>query len=160
MKIYLVYLFHLNARHERKRITTGGHVKLVQDTINSIHLKLNKSININLVGDKGYVTQKKFNINNKLINIIVPNKKYKKRKLKKININNKQIIVIVPKKKQKKLNNKKKYLLSKRIVVEHSINNLKRVDRLMLRKDKYNFTFLSFIYLQLILLFSDKFNKK
>jgi len=113
-------------------------VKLVDLTIDNIKLKLNDIKNINLIGDKGYISKNKYNINNKYVRIITPHRKYKK----KVNKNT-------------KFEHK---LLKLRYTVEHSINELKRADRLTSRKDKINITFLSFIYLRLILMLSNKIN--
>ena len=93
-------------------------VKLVDLTIDNIKLKLNDIKNINLIGDKGYISKNKYNINTKF----------------------------------------EHKLLELQYTVEHSINELKRADRLTSRKDKINITFLSFIYLRLILMLSNKIN--
>ena len=116
---------------------SNSDVTLVQPTVNNIGIKFNKSTAIKLIADKAYSQNLIYNLQNRKIKVITENKKYKHK--------------ILP-----EHNKKTKLLLKKRVCVEHSINNLKRVDRVMLRKDKLNYTYQSFIYLQLILMFSNK----
>ena len=86
--------------------------------------------------DKGYISQNKYVIGKKELKIITPNKKYKKKI-----------------KKNTKLEHN---LLKKRYLVEHAINVIKRTDRLMIRKDRINKTFISFINLKFIMMLSAK----
>ena len=61
-------------------------VKLVTNTINNITLNLDNTKNINLIGDKGYISQNKYIIGKKELKIITPNKKYKKKIRKILNL--------------------------------------------------------------------------
>jgi len=71
-------------------------VKLVTSIINNIKLKFNNAQKINLIGDKGYISQEKYKNNNQEVKIITPHRKYKKkvkinvkykRKIQNMNIN-------------------------------------------------------------------------
>ncbi len=111
-------------------------VKLVKNTIDNITLNLDNAKNINLIGDKGYISQNKYIIGKKELKIITPKKRYKKKTNK---------------------NTKFEYkLLKKRFIVEHTINEIKNTERLMIRKDRINKTFISFINLRFIMMLSKK----
>ena len=105
-------------------------IKTVDDSINKM-IKF-KHKRINLIGDKGYINKDiKNNLKNKKINLIYP-----KRKNQKI-----------------KTNEYEKKKLSKRYIIEHVNQKIKYFDRISLRKDILNKTFLSNIYLALILIY-------
>ena len=140
--------------------STTHDVKLTQPTLDSIPINLDKFDTINLVGDKGYITQELFRLGTKNnLKILTPNKKYKNKKKPKPTINNKNKRKPKPTTKNKrkpKLTKNNIKLLKKRIIVEHAINKIKQANRLMLRKDKINKTLISFIYLRLMMLFEMK----
>jgi hypothetical protein len=100
-------------------------VKMISKTIENITCINNKSKNYYLIGDKAYKSKEKFNLQNKPIKIITPDKKNTL-------------------KKNTKFENKK---LKKRIIIEHCNLNLKRYERIMLRKEKKIKTFLSWVYI-------------
>ena len=56
----------------------------VQPTLNNIPVKFKKYINVKLIGDKGYITSKKFNMDNRKIGIICPKRKNQKKENNKI----------------------------------------------------------------------------
>ena len=105
-------------------------IKTIYDSISKLTKFKHKRLN--LIGDKGYI-----------------NKDIKK-DLKKEKIN-----LIYPKKKNQKIKTNKyeKKKLSKRYIIEHINQKIKNFDRISLRKDKLNKTFLSNIYLALILIY-------
>lgn len=94
---------------------------------------------LNIIGDKGYVSNNiKKELHKKNINLIYPKKKNQKEKTTKYE--------------------KKK--LSKRYIIEHINQRIKNFNRISLRKDKLNKTFISNIYLALILIFFQEHNNK
>lgn len=106
-------------------------VKSVQETIYNIKIPIPKYVRIKLGGDKEYITQEKFMINNKSVKVIAPKRKNQK---------------------TKNTKSEKKFL-SKRYKVEISNANFKKPERLMVRKDKKMNTYISFVYLFLLELF-------
>jgi hypothetical protein len=122
---------HTSFNNDKKCNVFKHDVKSVQETIDNIKITIPKYIRTKLGGDKGYITQKKFTINNKFIKLIAP---------KRIN------------QKTKNTTSEKKFL-SKRYKVEISNANFKKSERLMLRKDKKIDTYMSFVYLSLLELF-------
>lgn len=100
-------------------------VKMINKTLENINNVNNKSKNFYLIADKAYKNKEKINLNNKPIKIITPDKK--------------NAI-----KKNTKFENKK---LKKRIIIEHCNLNLKRYERVMLRKEKKIKTYLSWVYI-------------
>ena len=113
--------------------------KHVNKIIKKIPFKINNKINVNLIGDKGYITKEKFKIFNNEINIITPLKK-----------NNKI----------KKLNNDEIKLLKKRYVVEYLFSDLKNYNRLNIRNDKKINNYLGFMYMAIIDLIFKKIERK
>jgi hypothetical protein len=107
-----------------KIINTFEHdSKNIQRTINNI----NKKIKINnLIGDGGYKTTVEIKSNNKIINIITPNRKNQINKLN---------------------NNEEKIKLKIRYRVENVFGSLSFNERIMLRKDRYLTTFMSWFYI-------------
>ena len=116
----------LNKQTLKNGSKTSVHdVKMINETLKNINCINNKSKNYYLIGDKAYKNKEKNNLQNKPIRIITPDKK--------------NTI-----KKNTKFENKK---LKKRIIIEHCNLNLKRYERIMLRKEKKIKTFLSWVYI-------------
>jgi hypothetical protein len=113
-------------------------IKHVNKLINKIPFKIDKNINVNLIGDKGYISKEKFKLFNKDINIITPLKKNNKNK--------------------KKLNNFEIDLLNKRHVIENLFCYLKKYNRLNIRKDKKINNYFGFMYMAMLELIFKKIN--
>lgn len=105
--------------------TSVHDVKMINKTLENIKCINNKSKNYYLIGDKAYKNKEKISFNDKPIKIITPDKK--------------NAI-----KKNTKFENKK---LKKRIIIEHCNLNLKRYDRIILRKEQKIKTFMSWVYI-------------
>ena len=103
----------------------GWLVKMINKTLENINNINNNSKNFYLIGDKAYKTKEKINLCDKPIKIITPDKKNAV-------------------KKNTKFENKK---LKKRIIIEHCNLNIKRYERVMLRKEKKIKTYLSWVYI-------------
>ena len=84
-----------------------------------------KSQEINLIGDKGYITSNNITLDNKKINVITPHKKNSKEKF--IYRNSKKI--------------------SYRYIIENTICSIKKEERISLRKDRKINTFMGWIYI-------------
>lgn len=115
------------------RTKTGKHtfkhdIKGVQKTLDTIPFKLKEYVSVNLIGDKGYVSSKKFNVFNRLIKIIHPKRKNQK-------------------KKNTKIERKK---LSKRHKIENFFAMLKKYNRLVLRHERKIVHYMSFVYIGLL----------
>jgi hypothetical protein len=112
------------------RKTAEDERKNVQNTLNKIPIIIKKDyIKVNLIGDKGYITQNKFNVFNKEIKIITPVRKNMKRKNTK----------------------KEKLLLKNRYIIENFFGKLKVYNRIYVRKEKSYINYESFIYLALLM---------
>jgi hypothetical protein len=122
---------------------TGKHsfvheLKGAQKTLDSIPFKFKKYVKVNLIGDKGYISQKKFSIFDKKVKIITPYRKNQKKKNTKI----------------------EKNLLAKRHKIENLFASLKRKDRVNIRKDRKINCYMSFVYMTLIENLFETANKK
>ncbi len=112
-----------------KKIQSFPHdINSVQETINNMNINVPKYVNVNIIGDKGYITKRIFLVNNK----------------------NKLIIAPFRKNQKKKHNKRCKKLLKKRHVIENSLANIKKNERVMIRKDKKIDTYMGFIYLGML----------
>ena len=112
---------------------TGKHtikhdIKGVQKTLDSIPFKLKSYIAVKLIGDKGYVTCKKFNAFNRKVKMIHPKRKNQKTKNTK----------------------KEKKLLSKRHKIENFFASLKKYNRLIVRNERKIVHYMSFVYMGLL----------
>lgn len=112
---------------------TGKHtfkhdIKGVQKTLDTIPFKLKEYVSVNLIGDKGYVTGKKFNVFNRKVRIIHPKRKNQKTK------NTKS----------------EKKILSKRHKIENFFAMLKKYNRLILRHERKIVHYMSFVYIGLL----------
>lgn len=130
--IYSILPFDINDKtitfNKKKRIikTSVNDSKSINNSINNInHNIIINSNNINLIGDKGYITNDKIKYKNKNVNIITPIKK---------NCKNKFIF-----------RQNKKMLF--RYIIENTICSIKRDERINIRKDKKINTFMSWIYI-------------
>ena len=111
----------------KKCVTFSHDVKLVQPTLDNMKITVPKYVSIKLGGDKGYITQKQFKINETTVKVIAPKRKNQKTKNTK----------------------KEKIILNKRHCVENSICSFKKYERLLVRKDKLIKNYMSFLYLGL-----------
>ena len=122
------------------RNTSKHEIKNVQNTLDKINFfSINKYININLIGDKAYISNQTYNVMNR------------------------EVKIIYPKKKNQKTKNtlKEKNLLKKRHNIENVFATIKKNNRVMIRKDKNIETYMSFVYLSLFethLLYADRNN--
>lgn len=113
-------------------------VRGVQDTLDSIPVKIKKKYNVKLVGDKGYVTSKKFKVFGKRIKMIHPKRKN-----------------------QKKKNTKaEKQILKSRYKIENVFAGIKKYERIIMRKDHSIANFMSFVYLAFLDSMKNKVNRK
>jgi len=107
---------------------SSSDVSMVQDNLdaipNEVKTQLIKS-KIHLMGDKGYITQKEFKINDKNIKIITPKRKNQKTKN----------------------TDEENELLKDRSTIENLFCDIKKQNRLSMRLDGYINNFMSFIYL-------------
>ena len=99
-------------------------INKVQETLNNIRINI-KDIDVNLIGDRGYITSTIFMVNHKPINIVTPKRSN-----------------------QKKQNTSvEKQLLKKRSVIENFFCDLKKHERICLREDHLIKNFLGFVYM-------------
>ena len=110
------------------RKTSVHEIKSVQNTLNNIDFSIKDYINLNLIGDRGYISQEKFKIMGRKLNTITPKKK------------NQHI----------KNTHKEKKLLKNRHIIENLFATIKSNNRLMLRKDKKLNNYLSFLYMNML----------
>lgn len=120
------------------RHTIQHDVRGVQRTLNSIPLKTKKGIKPNLIGDKGYVSSNKFKVFNKKINMVYPKRKNQK----------------------KKNTKKEKKLLKNRYKIENAFADIKKYDRINVRKEHKIVNFMSFVYLGILKNLQKKFSNK
>ena len=112
---------------------TGKHtikhdINGVQNTLDSIPFNLKKYVTVKLIGDKGYVTSKNFNVFGRKVKMIYPKRKNQKRKN--------------PKKEKK--------ILSKRHKIENFFAQLKKYNRIILRNERKIVHYMSFVYIGLL----------
>lgn len=126
---YNIKTIEYNDHDKNKKIKTSvNDVKTINSSLNNINDNINiKSINntIDLIGDKGYITNEKFDYKDNKVNIITPLKK---------NSKNKFIC----------RNNQK---LSFRYIIENTICSYKKDNRINLRKDRKLSTFMGWVYM-------------
>ena len=63
-----------------KRKTAKHEIKNVQKTLDKINIEVKDYVDINIIGDRGYITKEKFTINNRQLPIITPKRKNQKNK--------------------------------------------------------------------------------
>ena len=127
-----------------KRKTAKHEIKNVQRTLDKINIKVKdyvqnskefklKSfafwVDVNLIGDRGYITKEKFTINNKKISIITPKRKNQKNKI---------------------ITKKEKSLLKERHKIENVFALINNNNRVMVRRDKNLNNYFSFIYISML----------
>lgn len=100
----------------------------VQKTLDKIPFKLKDYVSVKLIGDKGYISKKKFKVFGNKINIITPKRKNQKIKNTKL----------------------EKIYLHKRHKVENFFVSFKKYERVNIRKDRKINTYLSFVYMSLL----------
>lgn len=106
----------------------------IQPTLNNIPIKLKKYVKVNLIGDKGYITQKKFRVFNRQVKMTCPKRKNQKTKNTKI----------------------EKRLLTNRHKIENFFASIKNYNRISLRRDKHILNYMSFVHIGLMKYLSDK----
>lgn len=122
--IYSVIPFKI--KNENENYSTAVHdVKMINDGLTKIKIIKNDSKYYHLLGDKAYKTSENFNISNKLIKIITPDK---------TNTKNKNSIY----------KNKK---LKLRVKIENVNCFIKKCERIIMRKDRKIKYFMSFVYI-------------
>ena len=109
---------------------TGKHtikhdIKGVQNTLDSIPVKLAKNVTVRLIGDKGYVTSQKFTAFNRKVKMIHPKRKNQKTK----NTYNEEII------------------LKNRYKIENFFASLKKYNRVIIRNERKIAHYMSFVYI-------------
>jgi hypothetical protein len=98
----------------------------IQRALDAISIDVSKYKSINLIGDKGCNTKKKFTLQGKNVNLITPTDKS-------------ELMTDVGKK-----------LLRKRSIIENGFADIKKCPRVNLRKDKNINTYMSFYYLEMM----------
>lgn len=123
---------HLNAN---KKPAFSHDIKLVQKTLNNIGVQIPQIITTRIGGDKGYISNKRYRLNN-----------------------GKRILIIAKKRKNqiKKNTEKEKKYLKNRYKIEISIAFIKRYNRLIIRRDKTLNNYIGFMYLALLDLFYNR----
>jgi len=110
------------------RKTSVHEIRNVQNTLDNINLSIKNYIDLNLIGDRGYISQEKFKIMGREVNIITPKRK------------NQHI----------KNTYKEKKLLKNRYTIENLFATIKSNNRIMIRKDKKLNCYLSFFYINML----------
>jgi hypothetical protein len=98
----------------------------IQRALDAILIDVSKYKSINLIGDKGCNTQKKFTLQGKNVNLITPTDKLER------------------------MTDVGKKLLRKRSIIENGFADIKKCPRVNLRKDKNIDTYMSFYYLEMM----------
>jgi len=110
-------------KHTIKHDVTG-----VQKTLDNIPFSLKEYISVNLIGDKGYVTSKQFDVFDRKVKMTYPKKKNQHTK-----------------------NTKKdKKNLSKRHKIENFFAALKKYNRIIVRNERKIVHYMSFVYIGLL----------
>ena len=112
---------------------TGKHtikhdINGVQKTLDNIPFNLKKYITVKLIGDKGYVSSKNFNVFNRQVKMIYPKKKNQKTKNTK----------------------KEKKILYKRHKIENFFTQFKKYNRIVVRNERKIVHYMSFVYIGLL----------
>jgi hypothetical protein len=68
----VIYNMRKTAKHE---------IKNVQRTLDKIKIEVKNYIEVNLTGDRGYITSEKFNVMDRTLKIITPKRKNQKNKI-------------------------------------------------------------------------------
>ena len=110
-------------------------LKLVQTNLNNMFVKMQRNKITKLCGDKGYISRKRFKLNN-----------------------NKRVKLITPKRKNQVIQNTRMELkvLKGRQSIERSLSFIKKYNRVVVRKDKCIENYMGFVFLALM----DSFYKK
>ena len=106
---------------------------MIQTSLNNIKTKFTDENNITLSGDLGYLTSKKYKINNNDVSLITPKRKNQQT----TNTNIEKI----------KLKSPDCMAVQLRYKIENCFGLIKQYERIILRKDKKMNTFMSFIYI-------------
>ena len=104
-------------------------VKLVQPTLNNMSVQLPEDKIIKIGGDKGYISSKRFKLNN-----------------------GKRIKLIAKKRNNQAVQNteREKKVLKKRLSVEMALASIKKYNRILIRKDKNIKNYMGFLFMGLI----------
>ena len=113
--------------NKKKIIKTTTHdVMTIQSSLNNINVKFNNIKTLTLTGDLGYLSNKKYNYKDNIIQLITPIRKNQKNKIKTV-IESEH--------------------LKQRYKIENGFCLLKKYERIVLRKDIKINTFMSFLYI-------------
>jgi hypothetical protein len=110
------------------RKTACHEITGVQSALDTIPFEIPSYVNIDIIGDKGYLTREIFHIKNRIVSIIAP-----KRKNQKV-----------------KNTNKERKLLNKRSKIEHVFATLKSNHRVYVRCETKLKQYCSFVYLSML----------
>jgi len=115
-------------KKNKNKFVHKDELKIAQQTIDEIIINIPHYVDLNIAGDKGYISQNKYRIFGE----------------------EKQIIT--PKRKNQKTKNTKKELqtLTKRYKIENVFCGMKKFDRINVRKDKNISNFLSFVFMAIL----------
>ena len=110
-------------------------LKLVQVNLNNMYVKIQRNNISKLCGDKGYISRKRYKLNNM-----------------------KRIKIIAPKRRNQLIPNTRMELniLKKRSSIERSLSFIKKYNRIVVRRDKNVKNYISFVFLAML----DSFYKK
>ena len=110
-------------------------LKLVQVNLNNMFVKIQRNNITKLCGDKGYISRKRYKLNNM-----------------------KRVKIIAPKRRNQLIPNTRMELniLKKRSSIERSLSFIKKYNRVVVRRDKNIKNYISFVFLAML----DSFYKK
>ena len=113
-----------------KQIKTANHdVELIQNVLNETNPNIkffNNINNLQLIGDKGYKTDKNFYIKKEKVSMVSPDKKNQKKNM---------------------INRHQKRKLGYRFIIENTINGFKHNSRISIRKDGKSNMFMGWVYI-------------
>ena len=119
----------INISIYNKRKTAKHEIKNVQKTLNKIDIKVKDYIDVNLIGDRGYITSEKFNVMDRRLPIITPKRRNQKNKI---------------------ITDKEKLLLLERYKIENVFALVNKNNRVMVRRDKNINNYFSFMYMAML----------
>ena len=119
----------INRSIYNKRKTAKHEIKNVQKTLNKIDIKVKDYIDVNLIGDRGYITSEKFNVMDRRLPIITPKRRNQKNKI---------------------ITDKEKLLLLERYKIENVFALVNKNNRVMVRRDKNINNYFSFMYMAML----------
>jgi hypothetical protein len=112
-----------------KRKTAKHEIKNVQRTLDKIVINVKDYMEVNLIGDRGYITSEKFDVMDRKLPIITPKRKNQKKKI---------------------ITHKEKLLLKERHKIENVFAIMNNNHRVMVRRDKNINNYFSFVYMTML----------